>query len=933
MKKRVLLLCLCFAMVFSCSITSFANESYAGDYYDAASTLKRFGIVDADVDANSKITFGDFLGMAMKLTGISDIAVDTSKSLYLDVNVTDKNYPAVVNATNMGIVSGWGDGTLGYKDSIDVNRASKILVSILGYEPHATAKGGYPAGYVIVAGSTGILDGVSYSASEPLTWGQAMQMVRNCLEIDILQPESYPAESYITVKGENPLTKWMKILVVEGMITETPITTISGGEGCMEGCVSIDGELYVENGTNASRYLGCKIKAYYKESDGSKPVLLDVSIDSEGKIYEISGDAIEPETTLTKIHYYVPDSDKVQTLSVDPDAYIFYNFKKLESAPSDDHFMPENGSLTLIDYDGDKKCDVVYVNESVTYVVDEVNHRDGVISDMYGQKDLRLSEDDDKTVKFIMDGHEAFIEDVAKNQVLTVTMSEDGAYVQVEISYRKVKDTLSGMSDKYITMKNHNFEILSQNKSVFENAPLGRQMTVLIDKYERASGYYTVADDGLSYAYLVKCGMTNPAGLKDAEVFCKLYCLDGNFYTYKVSDEVKINSSRTNSDGEKYDAEKVKALFTKSNGKVDHQLIKFELDENGEISKLQTAKKNRYFEDGGTGVYDEEFSLEFSYYAGFTGANRMLYKNGTISNKYFIGTSTGISIPNQNAWDTLSDSDLEKIFSVFIPERKYTNDESIKTMDIYDVDESFNGGVIIVEGEAAQPTASPDLMLVESTGYALDEDGMEGFKVTGMYKGEYQSIFVKTDSEAFAEEPDRLTLKPGDVVRLAVDNAGKITNIVKVFTLDYPDKATGKYAFYGDKFYDMMSKPEYISDPSAYYVNTFATAYWEWTVANGMYLDDAYYAGDKLCINVGKRSADAPEPPHYITGKDALSYVYIFNEATGTVRLGKFSPEDVYADDNRTVFIWNRYGVARNLIIFEHKDPVTDVWWEGYYDK
>jgi len=155
----------------------------------------------------------------------------------------------------------------------------------------------------------------------------------------------------------------------------------------------------------------------------------------------------------------------------------------------------------------------------------------------------------------------------------------------------------------------------------------------------------------------------------------------------------------------------------------------------------------------------------------------------------------------------------------------------------------------------------------------------------------------------------------------------------KVFTLDYPDEATGKYAFYGDKFYDMMSKPEYISDPSAYYVNTFATAYWEWTVANGMYLDDAYYAGDKLCINVGKRSADAPEPPHYITNKDNLSFVYIFNEATGTVRLGKFSPEDVYADDNRTVFIWNRYGVARNLIIFEHKDPVTDVWWEGYYDK
>ncbi len=933
MKTRLLLLCLCFAMVFSWGMSSFASEGYADDYYDATSALKRFGVVDAEVDANSKITFGEFLGMAMKLTGISEVGVDTSNALYFDVSVTDKNYPAVVAATNMGIVSGLGDGTLGYKDSIDVNRASKILVSILGYEPHANVKGGYPAGYVIVAGSTGIFDGVSYVASEPLTWGQAMQMVYNSLEIDILQPESYPAQKYTTVKGENPLTKWMKISSVEGIITDNHLTNLSGGEGCKEGYVCIDGEAYAENGTLASRYLGCKVKAYFKKPEGSKPVLLDVSIDSEGKIHEISGDAIEPETTLTKIYYYTPDKEKVQTLSVNPDAYIFYNFKKLDTAPTDDHFKPKNGSLTLIDYDGDKRADVVYVNESVTYVVDEVNHRGGVISDKYGRDDLRLFDDDEKAVKFIMDGHEASINDVAKNQVLTVTQSKDSKYVQIEISYRKVKDVLSGISDKYITMKNHNFEILSQNKSLFEKALLGRQMTVLLDKYERASGYYTVADDGLSYAYLVKCDTTQSRGLKESEAFCKLYCLDGNFYTYKVSDEVKINSSRTNSEGKKYDAETVKALFTKSNGKVDHQLIKFELDENSKITKLQTAKKNRYFEDGGTGMYDEEFSLEFSYYAGFTAANRMLYKGGSISNKYFIGTSTGISIPNQDAWDKLSDSELEKIFSVFVPERKYANDEAIKTMDIYDVDESFNGGVVIVEGEAAQPTASPDLMLVESTGYALDEDGMEGFKVTGMYKGEYQGLFVKTDSEAFVKEPDRLTLKPGDVVRLAIDNAGKITNIVKVFTLDHPDEATGKYAFYGDKFYDMISKPEYISDPTAYYQYIFDTAYWEWTIANGMYLDDAYMAGDRICINVGKRSADASEPPHYITNKDALSYVYIFNEATGTVRPGTFTAEDVYADDSRTVFIWNRYGVARNLIIFEHKDPVTDVWWEGYYDK
>ena len=99
-------------------------NSYAGDkngnyekYGEAIKTLSRFGMIDGDnFDADAKISRGDFVASAMKITGVGKefAPCDTEFS---DVKEDYPNSGAVNLAHQMGIVNGFGDGTFG-KDKI-----------------------------------------------------------------------------------------------------------------------------------------------------------------------------------------------------------------------------------------------------------------------------------------------------------------------------------------------------------------------------------------------------------------------------------------------------------------------------------------------------------------------------------------------------------------------------------------------------------------------------------------------------------------------------------------------------------------------------------------------------------------------------------------------------------------------------------------------
>ena len=981
MKKRLLTTILAVAVALTVFVPTYAfsavDDIESVSHAKAVNTLGRLGVLNDDFEENEDITFGEFLGLAMELTGVGDIP-SSSQSPFSDVSATDKYFNAVCAAKNMGIVSGWGDGTLGYNDTITSGRASKILVSILGYEPHAIAKGGYPAGYTIVAGNIGVFDELALDANSPLTWDQAAQMVYNCLEIEILQPESYPTESYVTVDGENPLTKWMKIKRVEGVVTANSLTTINGGEGEEEGYVTIDGVRFAENGTMASSYIGCKVNAYYREITSAKLELLEVSLDAEAKIWEISGEDIdEAATTASKIYYYEDNSSKAEDVSIEDGAFISYNFKKYEGAPSAELFTPENGAVTLIDSDGNKKADCVYIKNSTTYVVEEVRASNGYIKDLYNQPDLRLDVESNNELVYVItkDGVSVGIDTIAVNDVLTVTQSEDGNYVEIEIGYKRAKGILSEIGKNHIVINDRKYNVLRQNAAEFDEALLGKEIIALYDKYINASGYILSLTDDLSYGYLydARSGGTGLDAGKKANL--KIYTTSGEYLSALVADKVKLNGKTKDSSGNEYTGASLVAEFT-DNGFIKHQLIRYKLNDEGKICEIETARQN-CADFGGTGMDEDGFTIDLDYdNASSPVPHNFIYKNsGLLGSDYDLKSTIGIQVPNSEIWNGYRDgtytiSDLEKTFSMYLPYETWANDTRFPaqspTIRLYDVDESKAAKVIVTEGSGgggAVPKAH--LMLVEDVVEAMDEDYNKGMMIKGIYKNEYVGFFVKEDEASFTEgelvydatpakpssgdeiygDPTLLDLNPGDVIKIALDATNKITNIFKVYSLEDQgewqwtnqiEKGTSKieintvwkhrkYLMGGSEFSEWTNQN---GDTGMYnQVRFYNYCFWTGNSHQMIHARALYPMGERLVVDLGpiEDSGNSPALKLGNVGKDT-NYAF-FDEATGSVRVA--TKDDFVKDDRYTYIIGNRYGVFNDIIVIKHEEPVYG-YWRGY---
>lgn len=963
MKRKILITFLVTALLITSFVpfAVFADEEIADENYaKAVQTLERLEVLGDDFAGNEKITFGEFLGLAMKLTGMDGVSVSTS-SPYSDVTESDEYYSAVVHATNMGIVSGYGDGTLGYAENINSGRASKILVSILGYDVQALSKGGYPAGYTIVAGNIGVYDEIKLDPNAPLTWNQAAKLIYNCLEIEILQPESYPAESYKTVDGEYPLTKWMKVLTTEGMVTSSAITNVAGGEGNEAGYVTIDNVRYLENGCDASKYIGCKVNAYYKE-DGSKRTLLMISLDENYNEWEIPSEALDGSTTKEKVYYYEDGSDKIKYVAVEDAANIFYNFKKYTSAPTDNLFKPENGAVRLVDSDGNKKADCVYITESSTYVVEQVRAANGYIKDLYEQEDLRLDTaiNEDLIFEITKDGVAVGIEEIKVDDVLTVTKSEDGNFISVEIGYRRARGLIEGMGDGYLEIKGGKYNIVKQNQDKFTSALLGKEITILFDKYMNAAGYILSQSSGLSYGYLCQIKATGKGLDAGSSAQVMFFTPAGEFVTYKTASKFYVNGTTKNASGETYNGEKIVEEFT-VDGKLNHQLVMFKLNEANEITELETARNNCY-DHGGTGMEAEGFTLDLDYWG--YGKNpggaehNFIYKNsGVLGNDYDLNGTIGIQIPNSALWDgyfagTYGWSDLEKAFDIYNPVTDWANDrrftDGSKTK-LYDVDAQKIAKFIITEGAQASVIPTQYLLLVGSVVQALDDDGLPGTKINGMYRGKEVGLFIKTDAQAFVDDPKLLDIKSGDVVRIAQDATGKVVNLFKVYTLyqtaEWDDAKFGKnadkrnisfkntirpnreYLLGGNEFAEWVFSNGETGDPGT--LRTYPYCFWTGNGCTVMHVRAVYLNGSRPMLDHGPLESTGESVTDKIinTPSGADRGFYFYDEATETVR--QATRDDLIEDDRYTYVIRNRYGSVEDLIVIKHKEPVLG-WWEGY---
>ncbi|MBO5369518.1 MAG: hypothetical protein J6B23_02440, partial [Clostridia bacterium] len=146
--KRISAFIIAVALICSLVLPAMAEETSAVPKADKTmlGVLVSLGIADASDEGF--VSREDFAVAVAKLVGVGDIGYKGTLP-FEDMPVESPAYGAVGNLHTLGILS--TASAFEPQRLTAENEAVKMVVSALGYDDYANAKGGYPVGYMAVA--------------------------------------------------------------------------------------------------------------------------------------------------------------------------------------------------------------------------------------------------------------------------------------------------------------------------------------------------------------------------------------------------------------------------------------------------------------------------------------------------------------------------------------------------------------------------------------------------------------------------------------------------------------------------------------------------------------------------------------------------------------------------------------------------------------
>ena len=861
--------------------------------------LVSFGILDDGIDVEQAVTRGTFAQTVCRILG-NGIPAGALATQFADVSEDDPAAPAINALNDMKIMQGYGNGFFGINDVVTYEQAAITLVRMLGYEVYTQSLGSYLA----VAAQIGILKGTFGEGK--LTWETASVMIYNAIFTDVLQRKNYPEESVYFKEGENPLTLWHEISSLNGKIEATEFTSLDSADGVGKGKTKIGGTIFEENSTGAAEYLGCTVTAYYTVDDADNILLYVKNPDINETV--IQADMLDPSTNNSKVCYY--SGTVLKKIDIDG-AIIIYNGRNTGDM---EITIPKTGYMRIVDADNDGKADIVYIYEEEVYIISRVNPERGTVTDLYGKEPLVIDKNDSSVIINMLrsDGKDIEIGALKKNYVLNVSRSKDGKLINVVVSSKKVTGIITEISDKSVKIDGNEYKLLDIPER-FATLQSGKRSTFYFTADGYIAGYGNPDDVSSAYGYLV-AGKNKSKGVDSDKAEFRIFTESGEYMNYYSAKSVLYN--RETLTGVQL-LEKLKNAY----GKVNCGLIKFSLNNNDEIRTIDFPEDRRSCSDG----YNiSEFTLDWSWHHNST---YVQYDSDMIDSRYNVGSAVCFSAPGTA---TLSDyyngkislDKLEKSVSLFTPSTYWISSEKIYDIDIYDSDERYNAGVVMITGGTVNAVTQEDYFLVDKTVRALDSDEGVGTKLYGLFKNNYVGYMINTDEEVFKNNKALLDLKRGDVIRISL-NGLEIVNIIKIFSLN-GKPGTGDYILYGSR-YDDMHAYENAADASAY-IHPGWNSWYEKHRAVHVGCRDV--DGIKILCDLGRSEGGIPMSHRIV---QQAGPVYVYDEERDEVRIGSLA--DIDPDDARQSLVMRvRYFSSRDTIIINRvKAPENDILWYGAY--
>lgn len=818
------------------------------------------------------VTRADFLNCviaALKL-GLYDNARENS---FYDVKATDSFCSAVNYALELGIIS---EGQyFRPNDTITYSEAAKMLTVALGYDINAKAKGGYPYGYIAVAESLDLSDGLTLQPGDDLNCAQGFIMIANMLESDIRLAAAIVSDNgEYSVKyqeNSNILTLLYDWYPIEGVVTGNDVTHLyDSSESLSENFVIIGSGKYY---CTQNPLLGSYVEGYAK-AEGNRQVVKYIKTDADA-VCELYS-ANDPVFTGSAIEYVTANGNEKKA-SLESMLAVVYNGKSCVDYDADD-FDINVGKLVLVDSDDDSSYDVVHIYDGEILFADIVNTDTEKLVDSFKNITVDLS-DEEKTAVY-EDGVLGDASYITSGAVLEYYPAKGGSYAVLNILTASVTGTVTGTGSDVIYIDDTPYSYAPYFADRYmSNVTIGSSNTFVCTADGVIAAVETISGSSkkLAYAYKFK----KSSGI-DNKVQFKALVQDGTHAELELANRVRVNDSASLTSQELYSQ-----YFEGSEG----QLLRFALNGDGEVSSVYFPETPEATQD--LSVYDpnsESKDIIKPYVIeGVADTTMIYYKIFGVFVPYFtIDNDTVIFCVDPS--DKKTDEERYTIGST----SSWSNDTQLAFSSIkpYNVTSSGRAGVLVVAASQSTEISEDGALggVIESVSKALDAYGEEALKITVCSGNSYSTLYLDKGHDSYAAATDtanKTDLAIGDFILYTKDDYNSIVSYAKHF-----DFSEGKL--------DHTSNGGRDNEKLVYFYGTLGT------------IESASLSLDLITASGTTK-----------TGKVNLvmqnSYAWLVDIPNKSVRAISFGQASNYMNQGHQVLLRTRYASINELIIYKTK--------------
>ncbi|MBQ2967177.1 MAG: S-layer homology domain-containing protein [Clostridia bacterium] len=833
---RVLALVLVFAMMLStvAFAGAFTDVAADDDYAEAIETLAALGIFkgyeDGTFGADKAITRAEAVAIVNRIQGLSSASAGAqSVSLYTDVAADHWALGDINLATQMGTVSGDGNGTFRPEDQVSYQEMVKMLVVALGYAPAAADRGGWPTGYLVVASQYGVLEDTTNVGAAPATRGVVAQLTFNALTAPMMKQTGYGENKEFTVMDEDGKTE---VLLTEKLdIYRVAVTPIANDAEAIEDTVQKAGYVKVKGLSEDDAWFGVA-----KAFSGDKAVLLKGESDIDAKLgyaavayiqenadkeWEVLYSAIEDGKTIvvevdpativdvvekTEATGYIEVEDEDAGIEeeyeydgntmvvIDGKAAVKFNTKGMDAFMYDDENVME-GTVTMLFEKNEDEAKYIFVKKYYTDMVEDINPSATKIYLKQGAA-INLDEDDvDDLVYTITKGGEAIdVADLKEDDIITYRTANDKKFYEIIVTDTTIEGSISsiGKDSEGDTVYNIGGEKYKASVSGYAagldnklpSAP-GAAGTFYFDAFGKIAYYSRTSVSGVAterdYAYVEAQGADTTAF--GAALKVKLFDAEGAIKTYTVSDKFMVNViieeddeliEIEGNDGEAYDVytgNVINADVIDLFADLEDTLIAYSVNTAGELDEITLPI-----------VWDgENDDAEFNLYACMENA-----EFDEDNNELTVQNGPSIYVDEETVVFYVGDEETDEEQYAIMDLNAFEH-EDFYHVDAYAVDSDRVANVLVLRTPVSTGNEKGNIALYTDYSTMKNEDGKTVSAISFLENGELVTKFCDSKSSTF-------DIAKGSVFVYELNEKGEITSIEKIFGITYDmDDIAGLY--------------------------------------------------------------------------------------------------------------------------------------------